>query len=368
MSAGRPLAHVVRRTRPSGYHTPTMKIVCGFTWGIWWWRTSAGNTRVADRLANLPSLDECVNDMALLKAAGIEGLRQKGIDRGIPGFVPLDLVSAVRAKHQSSNRYQRHLWSWDIPSGSVSLIASGVYVFTPCLCLLQVSAGIRKLLKGKLDERLLVVVIARLGCELCGQYSLAGDKGSTEKRLPLAATGDVARTIAWATANGVRGVSMLRAAFPWMLDNLRSPKETDLYLLLCLPSELGGFGLPLPRSNYDIDVREVKTGFFAHRTVCNVDFYWGQARLVVEYDSWEHHAGAGEKKVAADRQRADALRGLGYTVVTVERDDLYNAKRLRAKAQEIADALKTSLPPATSEFIGINNLLRNMLLRHDQWI
>lgn len=343
-----------------------MKIVFGFTWGIWRWRTSDQKTRVADLLANVPSLDGCINDMALLKAAGIERVREEGVEKGIPESVPLDLVSAERAKHQSSKHYRRHLWSSEVPPGSLCLIGDGVYVFTPAFCLLQVAMGVTKNFKGLVDQRLSVVIIIQLACELCGQYSLAENGDGFIERLPLTTTGEIARTMVAAT--GLHGAWVLRAAFPWILDNLRSPAEANLYLLLCLPAKWGGFGLPRPFSNYDLDVSRVRKGFFAYRQSCNVDLFWGEARLVVEYDSRRHHEDAGDQKVENDERRAAALRELGYVVVTVRHDDLYNAKRLRAKAEEMADALRMELPLATSEFIEINNLLRAMLLRHDRWV
>lgn len=343
-----------------------MIIVFGFGWGIWRWRTSDPGTRVADLLANVRSLDRCINDKALLKTAGIERIRKEGVEQGIPESVPLDLVSAVRAKHQSSKHYRRHLWSAGVPSGSLCRVGDGMYVFTPAYCLLQVAMGVTKTFKGHIDSRLYVVIVVQLGCELCGQYSLADNKDGFVKRVPLASTGDIARIVSAAT--GLHGSWALRSAFPWILDNLRSPAETNLYLLLCLPAQLGGFALPRPFSNYDIDVRRVSFGYFACWTVCNVDLFWPQARLIVEYDSRQHHEDAGDKKVEEDQRRAAALEELGYTVVTVRHDDLYNARRLRTKAEEMAQALKMELPPATGEFVEINNLLRGMLLRHDRWV
>lgn len=165
----------------------------------------------------------------------------------------------------------------------------------------------------------------------------------------------------------VHGAGLLRATLPFVIENLRSPKEADVFLLLCLPARLGGFALPRPLSNYAIDVSWVRDGFFAGWTSCEVDLFWGQARLVVEYDSWDHHDERGQEKLEHDRERADALRAMGFTVVTIRRNDLYSPRLFRAKAEEVANSLGGELPAPMSEFLVANERLRRMLLRHDRW-
>lgn len=343
-----------------------MKIVLSHIWALWWWRTSDPTTRIADHLCAVRNLDDCKDGMGLLKAAGLETLRDRGIARGIPLDVPLDLVTNARVGHQSSSLCVRHQGSGEVPPGALSAIGDGTYVFTPCFCLLQIASIVTKRFSKTLNTSLCVVIIAELACELCGQYSLAADGKPLVKRQPLVTTGQIAQLAL--TMKGSYGVNLLWAALPWVVENLRSPKETDVFLLLCLPARLGGFGLPAPVSNYDIDVSNVRTGFFLTWRVCNVDFFWGFARLIVEYDSREHHEDQGQKKVERDKARADALRALGYTVVTIFHDDLYSPVRFRAKAEEIAAALGTCLPDMTDAFRAANTTLRQMLLLHDRWI
>lgn len=157
-------------------------------------------------------------------------------------------------------------------------------------------------------------------------------------------------------------------ALRWIADGSRSPKETDLYLILCLPQALGGFAFPRPILNHVIDMRNVHDGFFARWGTCTVDLYWPYARLVVEYDSKANHADKGAEKVMADVKRADALRALGYEVVTIRTADLYDDSKLRERAKEIAAALHLELPGAEGEFIEMHDKLVNMLLRHDRWV
>lgn len=341
-----------------------MMIITGYIWGIWWWRTSDTNTCVDNHLCGLRSLGGCLSTSAQLREAGLDRLQRVGLERGIPSNILLDVVTNKLRGHQSSKTCVKHQCRQVIPPGSICRIEERFYVFTPAFCLLQIASIATERFGREVNAGYLVVVIAQLGCELCGQYSLS-DK-SFIQRLPLTTVGDL-----WYLAfamSGAYGVNLLRQALPWVIDGCRSPKETDLYLLLCLPPTLGGFDLPRPRSNFDIDLRDVTSGYFARWQSCNVDFYWGQARLIVEYDSKTYHTDADEKKRARDKARADALRCLGYVVVTVRYEDLYDAGRLRAKAKKMADALGMELPPDDEPFIDAQNTLRAMLLRHDRWV
>lgn len=294
-----------------------------------------------------------------------------GTERGIPEDVPLDLVANEKScsTHNSSKQISRHVWSGAVPSGSLSLIGNGIYVFTPAVCLLQIAGIAARFLSGKVDKEYQVVVIAQLGCELCGQYSISETaRDGHIWRLPLTSVGELAHLVEG--NQGMYGAKQLREAIPWIIDNLRSPAETSLFLIMCVRPAIGGYGLPLPLSNFDIDVKGDKTGFFDGwmNMKCTVDFYWPQARLVVEYDSDAHHPEDDEAKTEHDSQRADALRALGYIVVTIRHDGLYKPKRLRAKMEEIASYLQEGLPEATAAFIAANNVLRNVLLYSNRWV
>lgn len=342
-----------------------MKIVCGYIWGLWWWRTSPPNTRVADLLCGVTSLDGCRDGASLLKAAGIDRLREAGILRGIPRSIPLDLVVREQVGHQPSRQLVRHLTSREeLPYGSLCQIDAGIYVLTPVYCILQVASVATRLVSPETTPGFALAIVAKVACEMCGTYSISA-KGLTERK-PLTTVGELA-TLAISSA-GSYGVRLLREAIPYVVPNTRSPKETDIALLFCLPARLGGFALPRPLSNFGLDVSGVRTGFFATWTVCTVDFYWPQVRLVVEYDSWDFHDELGEGKTGRDANRAEALQTLGYTVVTIRRNDLYSKSRFRDKVEEIASALPCELPAPTDEFAHAHETLRMMLLRHDRWV
>ena len=67
--------------------------------------------------------------------------------------------------------------------------------------------------------------------------------------------------------------------------------ETALYLLLCLPRKLGGYGLPRPTLNAKRKVTALAGSFTLSRTLVP-DLFWSSAMFDMEYDSEEFHASA----------------------------------------------------------------------------
>lgn len=351
---------------PHALGSRAMKIVFGHTWGIWWWRTAPSHTTVLDCVAGFRDTHDLTGNLGVLKAAGATDVLELGRSRGIPADVPLDVVVPPGETHRTTKTVLRHPSKTDYGPGTLCKIGNGMFVLTPEVCFCQVAGVIATTLKGRLDSRLHVVVLVRLGLELCGGYSLSVSKRGFVDRNPLT---NVGRLVA--TALGLEnsyGMGRVWEAMRWIADGSRSPKETDLYLVLCLPAELGGFAFPRPILNHVIDVRGVREGFFRRWETCTVDLYWAYARLVVEYDSKTNHEDLGEEKVTADAERADALKDLGYEVVTIRTADLYDDLRLREKAQDIATALHVELPVADGEFAEMHRKLVNMLLRHDRWV
>ncbi len=98
------------------------------------------------------------------------------------------------------------------------------------------------------------------------------------------------------------------------IDRLGSPYETILYLLLCLPRALGGYGVPKPVANVEIVPSSFQRGLVSQRSF-HPDLLWPEARLVVEYDSRQQHSQPDQAD--RDARRRNDLETLGYTVVAV---------------------------------------------------
>lgn len=95
------------------------------------------------------------------------------------------------------------------------------------------------------------------------------------------------------------------------------------------------FGLPIPQTQYGITDSE--NGY-----TYTVDMAYPQCKVAIEYDG-DHHRRF-RKQYVRDQQKRRRLRQLGWTVIEVFADDLWNTAKQRAFAQEVATAMQIPLP------------------------
>lgn len=95
------------------------------------------------------------------------------------------------------------------------------------------------------------------------------------------------------------------------------------------------FGLPIPQTQYGITDSE--NGY-----TYTVDMAYPQYKVAIEYDG-DHHRRF-RKQYVWDQQKRRRLRQLGWTVIEVFADDLWNTAKQRAFAQEVATAMQIPLP------------------------
>lgn len=112
-----------------------------------------------------------------------------------------------------------------------------------------------------------------------------------------------------------------------------SPMESALYMLLCLPNSLGGYGIPAPQFNYRINIPQ-RFRKLADRSYCECDLCWPDANLCLEYDSELHHADLERRQ--SDARRRNTLLSMGCTVVTVTYDQVANGESLNRLARQTA--------------------------------
>lgn len=136
--------------------------------------------------------------------------------------------------------------------------------------------------------------------------------------------------------HSVRGFRRLSQLLNYIAEGSASPMETSLTILLCFPPRKGGYGLPLPQLNAKIDLplslRGVET-----KSYYMSDLLWPHERLVVEYDSDAFHTG--HNRIASDARRRNVLQSLGYRVITVTKDQVYDTTKCDALAAQIYQQL-----------------------------
>lgn len=234
-----------------------------------------------------------------------------------PEGCTLPLHIMVRdAKHRPRDRaLVAHVCSAALPSSSFVGVGEELFASTPELAFLQMA------------ETLSVVELVRLGFDLCGSYATRSD-GALLCDRPAVTSVERLRRFA-AKAEGARGRRRALRACAFVRDGSASPRETLLAMLLCLPCNLGGYGLPPARLNHRVDVPAL--GGEARFFVC--DLYWPEHRLDVEYDSTEFHAGA--EALASDSARRTRLEAVGVRSINFTNAHLLDARLFDGAARDL---------------------------------
>lgn len=232
-----------------------------------------------------------------------------------------------------------------LPRKSILSVSSTIDVVSPELCLAQMAA--------EMDG----IELIQLCSEFCGFYTLAdGRRGDFLARLPLTS---VARLAAYSERlQGAKGLGAFRATLPVLSDGSASPRETAMYLLLCLPRARGGYGLPKPELNKAVPLSSaVAKGFGSGAYVA--DMVWAEQRVIVEYDGLEGHTG--RDRIARDASRRDALVAEGYDLFVVTNDQILNRKAFEEITKAVARKLNVGMRIRSQKFGPRHDALREAL-------
>ncbi|MCL2826695.1 MAG: endonuclease domain-containing protein, partial [Eggerthellaceae bacterium] len=205
----------------------------------------------------------------------------------------------------------------------------GLSVASPELCFLQMA------------KEMPFVELIELGFELCGLYSLPKTEredtkpGTVNKGFKeLKPRTDVKRLSAFlGRISGMRGQRPASRAVEYILDGSASPMETKLTMLLSLPYRLGGYNLPMPELNDNIDPSK-RARRSASQSSFACDLCWPEANLVAEYDSDMFHEGP--RRISKDSKRRNTLIATGLQVITITKDEVYVINEFEKLAELLA--------------------------------
>lgn len=138
--------------------------------------------------------------------------------------------------------------------------------------------------------------------------------------------------------------------------------ETALYLLLCLPRKLGGYGFPKPVLNRRIAVGKRFQSITGRRFFVP-DLFWKDAGLDVEYDSDEFHDA--EDSFTDTMVRDNALKTMDVQSRSVTRQIIESTELLHRVALQSARVLGVRIRPAGDSFRASRALLRSLVLPPD---
>ncbi|WP_282209278.1 hypothetical protein [Parvibacter caecicola] len=161
-------------------------------------------------------------------------------------------------------------------------------------------------------------VNALLACyELCGCYVLPvhpGHGSAVSGAKPVTSPTRISTYVNRPDkARGRRAtLEVLRFVVPFAA----SPMESAIVIILVLPRRYGGYGLPLPQLNRQVNASMKNADGSIHKTFY-LDAYWPDFKLAMEYDSDEFHFSSIQDAYRdADRRIWLAKKGLDTVVLT----------------------------------------------------
>lgn len=271
--------------------------------------------------------------------AGCLALPQSGLDvlqkaSGLtaPLRLPVETLVTERSARRSTGDVHARYCAVPLPGASLVRVNRHVLVPTPELCFLQMARSL------SLHE------LIQLGFELCGTYAppAPGTEHLRTRATPLTTAKRMASFVE--RLPGAAGHKRAMRALEFVRDNARSPMETVSAMLLGLPRRIGGKGLPGMALNYRIDL-DRQGQKLAHRSYLLCDLFWPEAHLDVEYEGREFHSG--ERNMASDKNRANALKHMGISTLSLFDEHIRDEDALDAVVADIARTLHFRLRPLT---------------------
>lgn len=302
---------------------------------------------------------------------------RKDVDLSAYGIVstPVDLLVPSTQLRSRGKHARFHVWSRLIPARSMIRLGTHLLVSSPELVIVQLLSSQARLdslfdafseelceqrdVLGSLglDEEIVaespsewekarrVIAASVIACEFAGTYRLA--VGSKEGRYHAPRLMTVSDLRSFAEDDSGRFIAgRLRKVADIAFDNSASPRETALALMLTMPPELGGFGLPKPRLNVPVDVSEVR-GSLADRDAVTPDMLWAEQRVALEYDSAEFHGQSTTRRLAEDALRSNILTAMGYAVLRVTPGSVVTLAQIERLARQVACCLGVTLQRPT---------------------
>lgn len=242
----------------------------------------------------------------------------------MPISQPAHVLAADASLRRTSSSCTSHVCSLHLRGKPLINLGNRTYVSTATLTFALTAAR-------EPDK----VSLLELGYELCGSYQTRRTGVSTAYQTdPLTCTKSLRTFVSHNPS--LRGSGKIEAILPYLADGSASPRETKQALVLGLPLMYGGYGLGIPRMNYEVEASAAARALTGKRSF-RCDLCWPEAKLDVEYQSRENHSG--EMKRISDSRRTNALVAMGWTVIGITNDELDSLSSTDAIAKAIGKKL-----------------------------
>ena len=243
------------------------------------------------------------------------------------GGEPVTLLVPDKRSRRASSLISSRCLTCEVPDGSFYELRDGLYVASPELTFALLGRG------RPLGE------VAEAGLNLCARYFIHYQSEIIFNRSKALVTPRQLQRYLEAV-HSMRGAGTSAEALRWVAPNSGSPMESKAWLQFRLPRRHGGFNLPFDGMN--LDVRAGRLAGLTTQRDFSIDMVCTKYRFGLEYDGQNYHEDASH-----DKRRRNELASLGWTVMPIERDTLFNAEETERVAHQIARQLKVRLqnPP-----------------------
>lgn len=277
---------------------------------------------------------------------------------------PLHVLVRSKDHVTISEGFHPHLWNGNVGRRAFINLGHDVYLSMPSFVFLQMAVSLTK------------VELVMLGMMLCGYYSpgpafgRSARKGNLDTPLrdlhaPMVRSAQAFELEPLCTESilktfleghpGVRGLKAAKAALPWVRNTSASHMETALYLLLCLPVHMGGYGLPKPYLNPLVRIEQASGDI-----TCYPDLYWPGSSIDVEYNSDWAHCGVSAHYLDSRRLTAIVCNDIDY--LSISTGQLKNAQDMDNAARGLARKLKHRIRYTDEEWQRKRTRLRGVVL------
>ncbi|RDB61538.1 DUF559 domain-containing protein [Gordonibacter sp. 28C] len=220
---------------------------------------------------------------------------------------PAHILVSRTSQCRSSSAFTAHACSAELQGCSLLRLQDGVYTSSAALAFTHLAAQEKS-----------AIALLELGYELCGTYQTRRTGVLSGYQVePLASIRALEAFIA--RNPSLRGAAKAAKTLHYMTNGSASPRETKQALVLGLPLMYGGYGLGIPRMNYEVRASPAARALTG-KSSFRCDLCWPEAKLDVEYQSRESHSG--EEKRLEDSRRTNALAAMGWTVFCITNDEL----------------------------------------------
>ena len=265
---------------------------------------------------------------------------------------PVHLIIGGSSRGRNSNDRKVHVCTKAL-AGTSFLRLGSVAICAPPLAFIQSAT-----------QEPHMISLLELGWELCGTYQ--STRTSTLPAYQVSPLTSASTLYAYAARNAsIDGADKAHRALRYLSNESASPRETKLALIFGLPMRYGGYGLGIPRMNYEVAANGAARALSGKNSF-RCDLCWPEAKLDVEYQSREMHEG--EINRIKDSRRANALAAMGWTVIGITNDELSSLAATDAIAQSIYRHLRKRYRESSNGYHARKLKLRRQLgLPTERW-